>query len=148
MSYIPHDVELAEALRDVLGRLQRSARRGVGEPSQNGLTSAQLELLSHLSNHPGSSVKEAAEALGLAPNTVSTLVGELIRIGLLERDQDAADRRVAKLNLTKPASKRITVWLKTRDTQTAEALALLTPAEREAIRGALPALRAFSEVWG
>ncbi len=46
---------------------------------------------------PGIGVAETARALGVAPNTVSTLVGQLVRAGLLARTEDAQDRRAAVL---------------------------------------------------
>jgi hypothetical protein len=46
---------------------------------------------------PGIAVSAAADALALAPNTLSTLVSVLLRAGLIERGTDGRDRRVAAL---------------------------------------------------
>ena len=48
-------------------------------------------------------VAEAARSLGLAANTVSTLVGRLTVAGLIERTDDPADRRAAVLCPPLPA---------------------------------------------
>ena len=43
---------------------------------------------------------DAAAELGVAPNTVSTLVRQLADAGVLERVRDSADGRVVRLRLT------------------------------------------------
>ena len=74
--------ELAAAWGGVRRRLRRGARAVVGgEP----LTGAQVELLRLVEAQPGVGVRDAAAALHLAPNTVSTLVGGLAGAGLLTR---------------------------------------------------------------
>src|SRR6185437_8234753 len=66
-----------EQLLDALGAFRRTLRRHVGAPFSPPLTSAQVELVRVVRREPGTSVAEAAEKLGVAPNTVSTLVGQL-----------------------------------------------------------------------
>src|SRR5690242_10328070 len=96
--------ELATAWGGVRRRLRRGTRAVVGgEP----LRGAQIELLRLVETQPGIGVGEAAGALHLAPNTVSTLVGELVTLGLLERRRDPGDRRAARLELTDAAHARL-----------------------------------------
>jgi DNA-binding MarR family transcriptional regulator len=85
-------------------------------------------------------VQDAAAGLGLAPNTVSTLVKQLAAAGSLERRPDRADGRVTRLFLTRAARAR---WALRRDRREAvirAALGRLSAEERAAIAGALPAL--------
>jgi DNA-binding MarR family transcriptional regulator len=70
------------------------------------MTEAQVELLRLIARHPGIRVGEAASELGLADNTVSTLVSQLSRRRLLVRTADPADRRVGHLRLTAAAQRR------------------------------------------
>lgn len=96
--------DLASELFDVVGRFRRQLRRSAGRGFDGtGLTQSQAELLRLVGRRPGISVREAADELGLVPNTASTLVSKLAGDGLLIRDADADDRRVGRLRLTASA---------------------------------------------
>jgi DNA-binding MarR family transcriptional regulator len=96
--------ELAAELLGTVGRLRRKVRRTGGGPSiEAGLPESQAELLRLIGRRPGISVREAANELGLAPNTASTLVTKLSIEGLLLRTVDPDDRRVGRLRLTPSA---------------------------------------------
>jgi DNA-binding MarR family transcriptional regulator len=98
--------DLATELFDVVGRFKRQLRRSAGRSfDANGLTQSQVELLRLVGRQPGISVREAAEELGLVPNTASTLVTKLAADGLLIRSVDTDDRRVGRLRLTEPAQR-------------------------------------------
>jgi DNA-binding MarR family transcriptional regulator len=93
-------------LFDVVGRFRRQLRRSAGRGfDATGLTQSQAELLRLVGRQPGISVREAAIELALVPNTASTLVSKLAADGLLIRSVDADDRRVGRLQLTKPAQR-------------------------------------------
>jgi len=129
--------ELAAAWGGVRRRLRRGARAVVGgEP----LRGAEIELLRVVEAQPGIGVGEAAGALHLAPNTVSTLVGGLVSDGLLERRPDPEDRRAARLELTHAARDRIRRFRDERDRLLAAALAELDADDAAALRASLPAL--------
>ena len=130
-----------DTLLEVLGSLRRTARRTVGPPfPDHDLTGAQRELVRLLRRRPGLSVSEAAAALGVADNTVSTLVRQLVTAGIVVRDHSPHDRRVAHLDLSPDARRRVTTWRDQRIDGLAHALDTLTDADRRAIRVALPAL--------
>src|SRR5580704_4188487 len=91
---------LADELLGAMGAIRRSGRRHAGRPEElSQLTGSQLELVRLLRHHPGLSVNQVAEELNLAPNTVSTLVRQLVDAGLVVRGCQEADRRVARLDL-------------------------------------------------
>ena len=74
------DTALAEQLYAAVGLLRRHARRIGGPPfgdQSTAPTTAQLELVRLVRRNPDLSVAGAATELGLAPNTVSTLVRQL-----------------------------------------------------------------------
>ena len=126
---------MADELLDAIAALRRQLRRAAGRPWPNdNLTYAQSELLRLVRRRPGLAVAEAADELGLAANTVSTLVGQLTGMGLLRRTKDDTDRRVARLSLTEPAHKRVTSWRDRRAGLVAEALRRL-PADDLATLG-------------
>jgi len=133
--------EIATQLMDVVGRLRRATRRVLRRDwPHRPLTEAELELLRLVASHRGCRVGDAAEVLGLAQNTVSTLVGRLVDRGLLERRVDARDPRAASLVMTPGAARRMGAWRRRRRLVVGRALAELDAADREAIRAAEPAL--------
>lgn len=135
------DLPLAEQLFETLGSLRRQVRRVAGRPWPVGdLSGSQIELVRLVRREPGIPVSSAADRLGLAANTVSTLVRRLIDAGLLQRSADPADRRVARLRVTAAARRRIEGWRDQRTVLAAEALGQLSLADRRAIRDALPAV--------
>ncbi len=141
------DLALAEELFAALGLLRRHARRSAGQPwpLTTGLTGSQVELLRLIRRQPETSVADAAAELGLAANTVSTLVGQLTELRLLRRIADPADRRVARLTLTAAARRRVEAWRDRRAALAAHALGELAAGDREAIESALPALTRLAE---
>ena len=98
----------AERLLDAIWSVRRGVRRTVGAPLGDGaLTGAHLELLRLLRRRPGIGVGDAAGALGVAPNTVSTLVRRLVDLDYVRRETDPADGRAARLLLTEEAGRRL-----------------------------------------
>ena len=125
------DLALAEELFDAVGQLRRQGRRLGGGPwPADMLSGAQVEVVRLVRRRPGLSVAEAAAQLALAPNTVSTLVGQLAEAEVLMRVTDPWDRRVARLTLTTPAKERVERWRDQRASATAGAIAELDASER------------------
>jgi len=137
---------LAEELLASIGLVRRHLRRSAGRPwPLSALTDSQAELVRTVRRNPGISVAEAAAELGLVPNTVSTLVGQLTERGLLQRTPDESDRRVARLSLTEPAREQVEAWRDRRTALVTRALDDLDPDERDALRAALPVLGTLAE---
>lgn len=125
------------ALRRLVRRRLRSAVPG---PSLRG---AHLELLEVIEKQPGIGIASAGRALHLAPNSVSTLVNQLIDLGMLVREPDPGDRRAARLWLTEAATQRMAAGRQARMELMARVVADVSDTEREALAQALPALRAL-----
>gem|GEM_PF-518318 len=135
------DTTMADDLFDAVGLLRRRARRVVGRPwPMETLSNAQVELVRLVRRRPGVSVAEAATDLGLAANTVSTLVRQLTDAGLLRRLADADDRRVVRLHLTAPAQRRVEQWRDRRTGLVAQAIAGLPAADQRALARAVPVI--------
>ncbi|MFD8808928.1 MarR family winged helix-turn-helix transcriptional regulator [Streptomyces sp. NPDC059597] len=130
--------ELADTLVGVQRLIRRRLRAGLAAPRLRG---AEVELLRLVEERPGLGVSEAARALHLAGNSVSTLVNRLVREGFLLRETDPADRRAARLRLTPAASGRLGEWRRRRAELVGRQVAALDTDDREALRAALPALR-------
>jgi DNA-binding MarR family transcriptional regulator len=94
---------------------------------------------------PGVSVAQAAAELGVAPNTVSTLVRDLTEAGMLVRTTDESDRRVARLALPEPLARRFGEWRDRRLVALGDALATLEPAQQATIASAAELLRQVAD---
>jgi DNA-binding MarR family transcriptional regulator len=136
-----HDTAVAQELLETLGLIRRHTRRRVGRPwPVEALSSAQVELLRVVARQPAISVATAATELGVAANTVSTLVRSLVSAGMLRRVPDPADRRIAQLHLTPTARRRVDRWRDARAQAMSAAIAALDTGDQAAITQALPAL--------
>jgi DNA-binding MarR family transcriptional regulator len=131
----------------LLGAVSRVARRAVRRQAPGErLPDAQVEVLRAVEAHPGIGTRAVAERLQLVPNTVSTIVGELVRAGLLRRSRDRSDRRAARLYLTEEAVARLAAWVEAGDEVLSTALLRLDEADRRALETAMPALRRLLDV--
>ena len=93
--------EFAFALSDV-ARLLRTVSDQ--RARQVNMTRAQWAVLSRLQRCQGAKQSELADVLDLAPITLARLVDKLCDLGLVERRDDAADRRANRLFLTEKAT--------------------------------------------
>ncbi|MFE4663436.1 MarR family winged helix-turn-helix transcriptional regulator [Streptomyces sp. NPDC056716] len=135
-----------EQLADALVGVQRLIRRRVrAEMPDARLRGAEVELLRLVTARPGIRISEAARKLGLAGNSVSTLVNQLVRDGWLVRETDPADRRAALLLPTPAAETRLAAWRGRRAELVRQQVSRLDDADREALRAALPALRRLTD---
>ena len=137
---------LAEDLTHALARLRRATRRAVRDTfAGERLSPSELELLLTVRSRPGIGVAAAAGELGMVPNTVSTLVRKLIVTGLLRRELDRVDRRMAHLYLTTAAESRLARWGEQRVDVVDAALAAFPPSDQQVLAQALPLLGRLSD---
>jgi DNA-binding MarR family transcriptional regulator len=100
--------EAARALSRLIGQLRRTAtKRGRERYTGERLSQAAIEVLIACRDTPGMRSGDLARVLGLAPNTTSTLISQLVSDGLLARASAAHDRRVVTLTLTDEGHKRL-----------------------------------------
>ncbi|MFC9272261.1 MarR family transcriptional regulator [Streptomyces zhihengii] len=90
-----------------------------------------LSLLAYLLFDGPMTVNELAARLQVAPTTVSLLVGDLSRQGILERRADEADRRRRIIGIAAAHQPAITSWLAPGAAAWRKALAPLTPEQRQ-----------------
>jgi DNA-binding MarR family transcriptional regulator len=141
------DTVLAEELVEAVGSLRRQLRGSAGRPwPQADLTAAEVDLVRLVRRRPLVTVAQAATGLGLAPNTVSTLVRRLVGAGLVTRLRDPEDRRVVRLALTPAALRQVEAWRDHRTTVVSGSLAQLPTAERRRLAAAVPAMRRLTEL--
>jgi len=136
---------ILDELMPAIGRVRRLLRRAAGTTfPRDRLTASQREVVLLVATRPGSPVSQVAEELGLATNTVSTLVSRLIADGWLLRETDPADRRVIRLRLTAAAQAEADTVLARRRVALRDALRELPPGQLDDLRAALAALEALS----
>jgi DNA-binding MarR family transcriptional regulator len=133
-------------LTKALGRISRALRyRTRAAHEALGVTDSESELLRYLRHHPGSRVQDAATEMGIASNSVSTLVKQLTRLGLIARSADPLDARAASLRLTPQAEAWLLEMRSTREDAVARAWDALEESERQSIESSLPAIRKFAD---
>ncbi len=134
----------ATALHVAVLRLRRLGELGAGfEP----LPMSELAVVTHVVDHPGATVTEIADALGVRRPNVSATVGTLVARGLLERHQDPADARRALVHPTSRATAARDAIEVAWARDVAELLDRCPPGERAALLAATAGLRRLTELW-
>lgn len=132
----PHPAD--EAVRELLLVMPRLVGRVKRIPVPEQLRSLELaprhlSLLSMLLLDGPQTVSELAASLGVAPTTVSLIVGDLSRKGVLVRREDDADRRRRIIDIGPGSRSAITKWLSPGAEAWRRALAPLTPEQRRTV---------------
>jgi DNA-binding MarR family transcriptional regulator len=128
---------LARAAGRLRRRLNRQVRAGM---DSDPLPEAQVEILRLVNRRPGIRIHDVAAELGLAANTVSTLVHSLAAAGFVDRLSDAGDGRVARLRLRPMAEVRLQRWRDGRGEILAARLSELGTGDRWLLARAVPVL--------
>ncbi|MFC8503269.1 MarR family winged helix-turn-helix transcriptional regulator [Pedococcus sp. NPDC057267] len=133
--------DLTATFADLVARLRRAMRRAARANLPTlPLSVAQLELLSVVEERPGSRPGELAQALRLAPNSVSTLANTLATAGMLERAASATDKRAVEYSLTPAGAAHVASWRQVNGSSLAAAVEALPAADQDVLGRALPVL--------
>ncbi len=134
-----------DGLADGIARLRRALRRGarVADPD-NPLAVAQLELLSAVSENPGTRPGQLAQLLHMRPNTVTTIVNALVAHGMVSRVGADSDRRAIELTVTQAGRAAVHAWQAINADLLNMALSTLSAQQRRALAAAVPALEALA----
>lgn len=112
----------------------RAKRLGVPDALRGfDLAPRHFSLLAYLQFEGPLTVGALAGRLEVAPTTVSLMVGELSRTGILERREDAADRRRRIVAIAPQHAEAVDAWLGGSAAAWRHALVGLTAAERELV---------------
>jgi DNA-binding MarR family transcriptional regulator len=142
----PQTTSLASELAKVFARLGRGLRYRTRAARETlDITHSEGELLRLLDRRPAIRVHDAALELGVASNSVSTLVKELNRSGLVERTADPADGRAACLRLTPLAADWVAQVGNAREEAIDRAVASLATEDREVLEVAIPAMKRLAK---
>lgn len=142
-----HPVDTDNVLVDALLIASRAlvgvAARSLADVDQ--ITLPQWRALVVLSNRPGASVGDLAEALDVHPSTATRLCDRLVRKRLVRRTQGTQDRRSTQLHLT-AGGRRLVERVTARRRRDLAAIVSRMP--EEARRGAVDVLGAFTDAAG
>lgn len=109
--------------------------------AEMGLTTAQLRVMFDIRDCPGVTAGELAHKLSVTPPTISGIVDRLVRLDLVRREDDEADRRLVRNYLTERGKSCCTRLEQGGEIFTRRLLVELAEADLDAlIRG----LRAFN----
>ena len=97
--------DLIQEVVELMARCQRPVNFSAWQ--KLGISHSQVGLLFMLSYHKRLQAKQIAEYLGISKSAVSQLADPLIKKGLLGRQIDPKDRRIAHLTLTTAGQKEI-----------------------------------------
>jgi DNA-binding MarR family transcriptional regulator len=141
------EMTTAQAVRSMLLLMPRLVGRAKRLPVPDALRGLDLAprhlaLLAHLQYDGPLTVSQLAGRLEVAPATVSLMVGDLSRHGILTREEDDADRRRRIVSIAASYARPITQWLSGSAAAWTEALAALTPPERATIVATMRAYEA------
>lgn len=139
--------DAVRALLLLLPRLVgRVKRLPLPEPLRGlDLAPRHLSLLSYLLLDGSLTVSQLAERLEVAPTTVSLMVGDLTRRGVLVRREDDADRRRRIVEIAPEQADAVGAWLAPGAAAWRKALAPLSAAQRRTV---VEALRAYEDALG
>jgi DNA-binding MarR family transcriptional regulator len=132
----PDGLGVDEAIRTLLLLMPRMVGRAkrirVPEELRSfSLAPRHLSLLAYLLFEGPLGVNELAARLEVAPATVSLMVGDLSRKGILRRQEDDADRRRTIVSIADEHHTAINGWLGRGADAWRKALEPLTPAQRK-----------------
>ncbi|MDT8901678.1 MarR family winged helix-turn-helix transcriptional regulator [Anaeroselena agilis] len=137
MSNENHAGELRETMRLLVRRLGILER---GEASCCGITMAQCHVIVELGRAKKLSLNDLAELLKLDKSTVSRSVDNLVGMGFVRRDTDAADRRYVTLALSEKGGKVFADLEKRMEKYFAEIVGFLPADKREQVLDSLALL--------
>ena len=104
-----------------------------------GLTTAQLRVMFLLRDMPGVTAGELATRLKVTPPTISGIVDRLVRLELVRREFDPADRRLVRNHLTADGSAACSRLERGADLFTHRIMREMAPADLDALTRGLEA---------
>ncbi|GFG53596.1 MarR family transcriptional regulator [Mycolicibacterium agri] len=112
------------------------------------VTVPQLRVMMMIATRGGMNLSTVAEGLRVSPSNASRICDRLLRIGMIDRREDPADRRHITLTLTSQGQALIERVIRHRRSAIRGILRQMTPRERERLAAALNEFAAIAgEPW-
>lgn len=137
-------LELASTVRRAVGALGRRLR---AERPENSLSATKLSVLGQLYRRGSMSAAELAERERIQPQSLTRVLAELARAGLISRRADVKDGRRQLLDISGEGRAALTSDMHRRDVWLAKSIAdELSVTERELLRLAAQLLERLADV--
>ncbi len=136
----------AREIIDVVPAVVQAIRVEMRAQRLHELSVPQFRTLAYIGRHPGCSLSEVAELIGLTLPSMSVLVNGLVGNGFVLRETSPFDRRRVTLTLTKEGNEVHQRALQGATDWLADLLSPLSPAQRIALFEGLEALRPVFDV--
>lgn len=130
-------LELSRQLRPMLPRLYHLSRRRI--PGWD-LTASQSSVMSTLVDRGPMRMGELAALEGVQLPSATSVVNGLVKLDLVERRADPADRRAVVIDLTRKGREQVDQLVERRNQSFALLLERLPEQDRKLLRDALPAV--------
>lgn len=131
----------AHEILDVTPIIIQAIRFEMRSQRLTDLNVPQFRTLAYINRHPGASLSDAAEFIGLTLSSMSILVNGLVERGLVCRETSATDRRRVTLTLTATGKAMFDDVLERTQGRLAEMVAALSESQRAVIIEAMELLR-------
>lgn len=137
--------ECASLVMDVIPLVMRFLRAEMRRHAGGYLSVPQFRALAYLHRHPGATLSDVAEHLGIGLPAMSRLVDGLVERRLVSREAHPEDRRCVTLALTAEGQGVLEEVGERARVEVAKVLAPLAPMDRDVLRrGLLLLARSFS----
>ncbi len=133
--------EAAAEVLEVVPLVMRVLRAQMRSHRKADLSVPEFRTLGFLANHPGASLSDVADHIGLTLPSMSKLVDGLVERQLLTRESDLTNRRRMMLTLTAHGRSILQAAREPTRAYVGEVLSQLSPAERETVIEAMRVLR-------
>jgi len=135
----------ADEVLEVIPLVMRLIRKEFRSQRGPGFSVPEFRSLAFINRTPGASLGEVADHLGLEAPTASKLVDELVKRGLVRREEDPGDRRRVRLSILPKGRTSIDKAYEHTRQFLVTRLAHLTEAERRTVLRSMELLKqAFS----
>jgi DNA-binding MarR family transcriptional regulator len=131
------DLDIPTRLRLAVVRLGRTLRQ---QSTTDDITPSMLSALSAVERHGPVSLGDLASLERVSPPSMTRIVGHLEDRRLVQREVDAADRRVTRLRVTPAGSRTLADVRSRKNAYLTLRLGLLSDEDRAALAAALPIL--------
>ena len=120
--------------------IHRSMKHFVGYLKQRDLSMSHIGTLFMVHRQGACGVSEIGEHLGITPAGTSQMLNRLVEEGLIERSEDAQDRRAKRIVLTAKGRETLHESILARQQWLHQLVETLDPGERELVSDALSLL--------
>lgn len=127
----------ARQILELVPRAMRFLREEMRSERGAGLSVPQFRVLAYLARTPGASLSALAGFIGISGPTASTMVGRLVRRGLVMRTGDPEERRRIMLTVTPAGSALLERSRARARARMTELLSALTEAQLASLAGGL-----------